>query len=53
MTQGLVRVSVGIEDPADLDAALRAAIDTPGPTLVDIIAQPLQEAAAPVSEWIA
>ncbi|MEK6216668.1 MAG: thiamine pyrophosphate-dependent enzyme, partial [Boseongicola sp.] len=42
-----------VEDPDDLDRVLRSAIDHPGPTLVDIISQPLQETAAPVSEWIA
>lgn len=42
-----------VEDPAELAGALRAATDTPGPTLVDIVAQPLQEARAPVSEWVA
>ncbi len=42
-----------VEDPEDLESVLRLAIDHPGPTLVDIISQPLQEAAAPVSEWIA
>ena len=30
-----------------------AAIATDGPALVDVIAQPLQDAAAPVSEWVA
>ncbi len=42
-----------VEDPDELEAVLRKAIDHPGPTLVDIISQPLQEATAPVSEWIA
>jgi acetolactate synthase-1/2/3 large subunit len=42
-----------VEDPADLDAALSAAIAHDGPSLVDVIAQPLQDAAAPVSEWVA
>ena len=42
-----------VEDPAELDAALSAAIAHDGPTLVDVIAQPLQDAAAPVSEWVA
>ena len=36
-----------------LDAALRAALASDGPSLVDIVPQPLQEAHAPVSEWIA
>ena len=42
-----------VEEPGELEAALKAAIATDGPTLVDIIAQPLQDAAAPVSEWVA
>ncbi|MEM7669764.1 MAG: thiamine pyrophosphate-binding protein, partial [Pseudomonadota bacterium] len=42
-----------VEDPRDLDPALAAAIRFDGPTLIDVIAQPLQEAAAPVSEWVA
>jgi len=42
-----------VSDPADLSPALSAAVAYNGPTLVDIIAQPLEEATAPVSEWIA
>jgi acetolactate synthase-1/2/3 large subunit len=42
-----------VEDPAALGNVLASAIDHPGPSLVDIIAQPLQDARAPVSEWIA
>ncbi len=42
-----------VEDPGALEGVLRQAIDHGGPTLVDIISQPLDEAAAPVSEWIA
>ncbi len=42
-----------VEDPGELDGALQAAIAHDGPTLVDVIAQPLQDAAAPVSEWVA
>jgi acetolactate synthase-1/2/3 large subunit len=42
-----------VEDPGELDGALRAAIAHDGPTLVDVIAQPLQDAEAPVSEWVA
>jgi acetolactate synthase-1/2/3 large subunit len=45
--------SFRVADPAELDAALAAAIAYDGPTLVDVIAQPLQDAAAPVSEWVA
>lgn len=42
-----------IESPTDLDPILREAVAHDGPTLVDIISQPLHEAAAPVSEWVA
>jgi len=42
-----------VEDPARLDAALREAIAFGGPTLVDVVCQPLHEAHAPVSEWVA
>jgi len=42
-----------VEDPDDLDRALSAALAHDGPSLVDIVAQPLHEAAAPVSEWVA
>ena len=42
-----------VEDPDTLEATLRKAIEHDGPSLVDIISQPLNEAAAPVSEWIA
>ena len=42
-----------VEDPLKLRAALAAAVAHAGPTLVDIVAQPLQEARAPVSEWVA
>ncbi len=42
-----------VEDPGDLDEALAKAIAHDGPTLIDVIAQPLQDAEAPVSEWVA
>ena len=42
-----------VEDPEALEAALAKALAEPGPSLVDVITQPLDEAAAPVSEWIA
>lgn len=42
-----------IEDPAELRAVLREAIAHDGPTLIDIISQPLHETEAPVSEWVA
>jgi acetolactate synthase-1/2/3 large subunit len=45
--------SWSVSDPARLRGALAEAIAHGGPTLVDVIAQPLHEAAAPVSEWVA
>jgi acetolactate synthase-1/2/3 large subunit len=42
-----------VEQPHQLQPAFRAAIEAGEPTLVDIVAQPLQDANAPVSEWIA
>lgn len=42
-----------VEAPGDLRRALAAAVESDGPTLVDVIAQPLQDARAPVSEWVA
>jgi len=42
-----------VEDPAALQPALAAALAADGPTLVDVVTQPLHEAHAPVSEWIA
>ena len=42
-----------VEDPEELAGALKQAIEFDGPTLVDIISQPLQDAEAPVSEWVA
>jgi acetolactate synthase-1/2/3 large subunit len=41
-----------IEDPAEFGPALSAAIAHDGPTLIDVICQPLQDAAAPVSQWM-
>ena len=40
-------------EPGKLGAALRAALSHDGPSLVDIVCQPLHEARAPVSEWVA
>lgn len=42
-----------VTDPSELPNVLKAAIAHSGPSLVDIVCQPLQEAKAPVSEWIA
>lgn len=41
-----------VEDPTKLHAVLKDAIDHDGPTLVDVIAQPLEESAAPVRRWM-
>ena len=42
-----------VEDPEQLATVLAEAAEHGGPTLVDVISQPLQEAEAPVSEWVA
>lgn len=41
-----------VEDPALLDAAVRAALEHDGPALIDVISQELQDSAAPVSQWM-
>lgn len=41
-----------VEDPAQVDAAIKAAVAHDGPALVDIISQPLEESAVPVSRWM-
>ena len=42
-----------ITEPSGLGQALKKALSAAEPTLVDIVCQPLEEAKAPVSEWIA
>lgn len=42
-----------VTDPDQLGAALAAAAEHGGPALVDVVTQPLHEARAPVSEWVA
>lgn len=42
-----------VTEPAALEAALKQALAHPGPSLVDVVCQPLHEAQAPVSEWVA
>lgn len=42
-----------VDDPRNLIDVCREAMNYPGPTLIDVICQPLQDAEAPVSEWIA
>lgn len=41
-----------VEKPEDLEAAIREAVAHDGPSLVDVVSQPLQDAAAPVSQWM-
>ncbi len=42
-----------VDDAAELDAAMREALTHAGPFLLDVVTQPLEEANAPVSKWIA
>jgi acetolactate synthase-1/2/3 large subunit len=42
-----------VSDPGELASTLKTALSHGGPTLVDIVCQPLHEARAPVSEWVA
>ena len=42
-----------VTEPEDLGKTLKEALAHGGPSLVDIVCQPLHEAKAPVSEWIA
>jgi acetolactate synthase-1/2/3 large subunit len=42
-----------VSEPGQLQAVLKQALSLSEPTLVDIICQPLHEAKAPVSEWVA
>jgi acetolactate synthase-1/2/3 large subunit len=41
-----------VEDPDALQAVLKQAAEYGGPALVDVIAQPLEEANAPVLQWM-
>ena len=41
-----------VENPDDLDRVLREAIAHDGPTLIDIVTQPLEETNAPVRRWM-
>jgi acetolactate synthase-1/2/3 large subunit len=41
-----------VADPTELDAVVRSAIAHDGPTLIDVIAQPLEDSAVPVSRWM-
>ena len=42
-----------VTQPDELRSTLKSALAFNGPTLVDIVCQPLHEARAPVSEWVA
>jgi acetolactate synthase-1/2/3 large subunit len=42
-----------VTEPGDLSKTVKEALAYAGPSLVDIVCQPLHEAKAPVSEWIA
>ena len=42
-----------VSEPGALGPALEAALAHDGPGLVDVVCQPLEEARAPVSEWVA
>ena len=41
-----------VSDPTDVATTIRKAVAHDGPSLVDIIAQPLEETAVPVSRWM-
>ncbi|HHB80243.1 MAG TPA: thiamine pyrophosphate-binding protein, partial [Aliiroseovarius sp.] len=41
-----------VEDPSALKQSLTAALETNGPSLVEIVTQPLEEAEVPVSRWM-
>ena len=42
-----------VTQPGELGSVLKKAVSLAEPTLVDIVCQPLHEAKAPVSEWVA
>lgn len=42
-----------VEHPGELAGALKEGLEGKGPILLDIVVQPLHEARAPVSEWVA
>ncbi len=41
-----------VEDPGELKKALTSALETDGPSLVEVITQPLEQADVPVSRWM-
>jgi acetolactate synthase-1/2/3 large subunit len=42
-----------VEKPDELAPALKEGLSADGPVLLDIVVQPLQEARAPVTKWVA
>jgi acetolactate synthase-1/2/3 large subunit len=42
-----------VDAPGEIHRALEEAFASPGPVLLDVVTQPLEEASAPVSKWIA
>jgi acetolactate synthase-1/2/3 large subunit len=41
-----------VENPDDLERVLKEAVEHDGPTLIDVISQPLEESNAPVRRWM-
>jgi acetolactate synthase-1/2/3 large subunit len=41
-----------VEEPAEVESAIKAALAYDGPALIDIISQQLQDTAVPVSQWM-
>ncbi|SEJ15232.1 acetolactate synthase, large subunit [Sphingobium sp. AP50] len=41
-----------VRDPTELDGVVRQAVAHDGPSLIDVIAQPLEQSAVPVSKWM-
>jgi acetolactate synthase I/II/III large subunit len=41
-----------VENPADVESTIKAALAHDGPALVDVISQELQDSAVPVSQWM-
>lgn len=41
-----------VEDPEKLEGVMKQALKHDGPTLIDIVTQPLEEASAPVRRWM-
>ena len=55
--QAAVAVAYGVkswkaEDPEMLESVLREAVHHDGPTLVDVVTQPLEESNAPMRRWM-